>query len=406
MEVHKSINSYSPTEKLSQPAWMDQSLAFLSSAQLELRAGLDWIFELGISTDMPFYQQKNLALINRVSFLSLLLAFPGTFLLILIGFSHPLGILFSGMLCASLVLAFNGANRTQWSKVVFAFSPACLTLIFSLLELASGVPNPTGYILARQGICFSLLLPILVFGWEERQKVVRVGAMSVLLFLAFEVASMRLGAFKQVELSGIQHGIFSLLSLVQYVTIGGCILYVQNYMVKNDLQKRQANQKLNHLAIRDGLTGLFNHAFTEQLITDAINRTKRSGTPLSLLMIDVDSFKQVNDTFGHSMGDQVLKELTQVLKSSTRSTDYLGRWGGDELLLLLTDTSLPGAANLAEKLRSLVEGHIFSNGQPLSISLGACQYQETDSTQSFIDRADACLYRAKRGGRNRLDVCN
>jgi diguanylate cyclase (GGDEF)-like protein len=158
---------------------------------------------------------------------------------------------------------------------------------------------------------------------------------------------------------------------------------------------------MQRLAIRDGLTGLYNHAFMEEMIGDAINRSRRSRNPLSLLMIDVDFFKQVNDTYGHNAGDTVLKELVQVLKSNKRSTDYLGRWGGDELVMLLTDTNLNGAGNLSEKLRQVVASHPFPYCKSLTISLGAGEYVEGDTPLGFVGRADAAMYRAKRGGRNR-----
>jgi diguanylate cyclase (GGDEF)-like protein len=99
-----------------------------------------------------------------------------------------------------------------------------------------------------------------------------------------------------------------------------------------------------------------------------------------------------------------LKGLVGLLNSNIRTTDYLGRWGGDELLLLLTDTDLPGAINLADKLRQLVEQARFPFCQHLTISLGACTYRDGESPTSFIGRADAAMYRAKRGGRNRVEA--
>ena len=158
------------------------------------------------------------------------------------------------------------------------------------------------------------------------------------------------------------------------------------------------------MVIRDGMTGLFNHSFMEEFIGDAINRSKRSGTPLSLLMIDIDFFKQINDTLGHNVGDEVLLHLTKLIEKSKRSTDYLGRWGGDELVLLLTDTNLQGATNVAEKVRNLVDKHIFPHNGHITISLGASTYHNADSLSNFIARADAAMYRAKRAGRNRVEV--
>jgi diguanylate cyclase (GGDEF)-like protein len=118
----------------------------------------------------------------------------------------------------------------------------------------------------------------------------------------------------------------------------------------------------------------------------------------------VDFFKQINDSYGHNSGDEVLSRLAKLLEGSKRSTDYLGRWGGDELLLLLTDTNLQGAAMVAEKLRSLVENHTFPHNRHLTISLGASEYCTQDNVAGFIGRADAAMYRAKRGGRNRVEI--
>ncbi len=404
MELRNSLTRTIPTEELSHQPFVEQAAIFVSSTQLALWAGLGWIFNLGVTPDMPLYQKKNLALINRASFVCLLMAFPGTFILILMGFGHPFSLLVSGMLTGCSILALNGARQVEWSKILFAFAPASLILVFTLLELNAGVPaNPLMFILSRQGLCFGLLLPILIFGFEDRYKVVGVFASCVLLFLFFEVASMRMGAYQGEVLYGVSHGLFSVLSVLQYVGLAACIYAMQSYTLQQERETQQNSQKLHRLAIRDGMTGIFNHTYMEQFIADAINRSKRSHNPLALLMIDVDYFKRINDNFGHNAGDEVLKELVHVLGKSTRSTDYLGRWGGDELVLLLTDTNLPGATNLAEKLRRLVVEHPFPYCKQLTISMGASLYQDGDTFTSLVERADAAMYRAKREGRNRVE---
>ncbi len=404
MELRNTLAHYIPTDELPRPPWMEQAARFISSSQVALWAGFSWIFNLGITADMAFHQKKNLALINQVSFVCLLMAFPGTFLLMLMGFNHPVSLLVSGTLVGCSILALNGTKQVEWSRFLFAFAPLSIILVFTLLELnTGGQGSPLTFILARQGLCFALLLPILIFGFEERQKVAGVFAVCVLVFLVFEAASMRLGAYPEEILAGVSHGLFSVLSVLQYIGLAACIYAMQSYMLQHELEAKQHNEKLRRLAIRDGMTGIFNHTYIEQFIADAINRSRRSKIPLSLLMIDLDYFKRINDSFGHNAGDEVLKELIHVLSTSTRSTDYLGRWGGDELVLLLTDTNLPGAANLAEKLRHLVEEHAFPYCKHLTISVGASIYQEGDTTVSLVGRADAAMYRAKRGGRNRVE---
>ncbi len=404
MELRNSLSHYVPTDELPRQPWLEQATQLLSSSQMALGAGFSWIFNLGITAEMPFHQKKNLALINRVSFMCLLMAFPGTFLLILMGFTHPFSLLVSGMMVGCSILALNGARQVEWSRFLFAFAPLSLILVFTALELNNGVQgNPLTFILARQGLCFALLLPILIFGFEERRKVAWVFAVCVLVLLVFEDASMRMGAYQGEILSGVGHGLFSVLSVLQYVGLAACICAMQSFTLQHELEAKQHSEKLRRLAIRDGMTGIFNHMYMEQFIADAINRSRRSKIPLSLLMIDLDYFKRINDGFGHNAGDEVLKELIHVLSSSTRSTDYLGRWGGDELVLLLTDTNLPGATNLAEKLRLRVEEHAFPYCKNLTISVGASLYQEGDSSVSLVGRADAAMYRAKRGGRNRVE---
>jgi diguanylate cyclase (GGDEF)-like protein len=407
MELKNSFSHYIPTQNLTPLLWMEQVSAKLDSARVVLRTCIGWVFELGITPDMPFYQKKNLALINRVSFISLLLALPGSFLLILIGFGHPFSLLVSGVMTDCLILGLNGAKRVEWSKNLFSYSLPVIILIYTLLELSSGsLDNSLSYLLARQGVCFALLIPILIFGFEDRQKIVGVLGFCVLIFLLFDVGSMRWGAFQEENITGLSHGLFSVLSVLQYTGLAACVLYMQSYTMTHERQAQQSNEKLKSMAVKDGMTGLFNHTFMEQLIGDAINRSKRSNIPLALLMIDVDFFKQINDTFGHNAGNEALISITQVLNGNKRSTDYLGRWGGDEFILLLTDTNISGAANLAEKLRGLVDNHLFPYCKHVTISLGASVYLDGDGLASFIERADAAMYRAKRGGRNRIEIQN
>jgi diguanylate cyclase (GGDEF)-like protein len=403
-ERSKIISNYTATQESAPSPWMEHIASQLSSTQSVLRACLSWVFELGIAPEMSFYQKKNLALINTAAFGSLLMAMPMTFMLILMGFGHPFSLLISSVLWACLILGFNGAQRVEWSKALFAFMPGVLIMVYSLLELSSnGLDQPLNYLLARQGVCFALLLPVIIYGFESRQKVAGVAGVCGLIFLGYDVGSMQLGAFHQQEIMGLSHGLFTVISLLQFAGFSACVLYTQNYTIGHARHTEQANEKLKSLAIRDGLTGLFNHSFMVQMIGDAINRARRSGTPLALLMIDVDFFKQVNDNLGHNAGDEVLVKLTRLLNSNKRSTDYLGRWGGDELLMLLTDTKLSGAYNLAEKLRGLVENEVFPHGKHLTVSLGASEYQDGDTPASLIARADAALYRAKRSGRNKVE---
>jgi len=163
---------------------------------------------------------------------------------------------------------------------------------------------------------------------------------------------------------------------------------------------------LEHEVQRDGLTGLYNRAFFDQAFTEKILQAKRKGAPLSLILFDIDHFKNVNDTYGHQAGDKVLAGVANVLSGRMRPTDITARYGGEEFVLLLPDTDAPGAAVVAERLRRRLADavHDIGNGSELRITASAghatLQPGSTASPASLLASVDAALYAAKRGGRN------
>ncbi len=171
------------------------------------------------------------------------------------------------------------------------------------------------------------------------------------------------------------------------------------------------NQRLTRLANTDDLTGLFNHRHFYQRLEDDFKRADRYSSDLSLILLDLDLFKQVNDTLGHQQGDAVLRELATVLHRTIRETDLLARYGGEEFAVLLPETSLAGAFQQAERLRRQIKAHYFEalQGKPLTISCGvACLPFSTGTfpaprhrQDALIAGADQALYTAKRGGRDR-----
>ncbi|MBA7594547.1 MAG: diguanylate cyclase [Calditrichaeota bacterium] len=171
-------------------------------------------------------------------------------------------------------------------------------------------------------------------------------------------------------------------------------------------EKEQLQKELAHMAMYDALTDILSRrALLEQAEVER-QRTKRYGRDLSLLMIDIDHFKKVNDTYGHLIGDIVLKEVAQTLKKQTRRSDFVGRYGGEEFLIILPETSLNKALVLAEKLRKQVsELTIPVDGQVLkdiTISIGATEYEDDPNIDEFINRSDKWLYAAKQNGRNQV----
>lgn len=164
-------------------------------------------------------------------------------------------------------------------------------------------------------------------------------------------------------------------------------------------------RELQHLSQTDGLTGLFNRQHLDKRLTEEMERARRYGTPLSLIIFDIDYFKKVNDSHGHITGDRMLQTTASVIRETLRNTDIAGRFGGDEFVIILVQTDILIGAQVAERLRSRIEQERVpvSDDQTtgFSISLGICQFDNTFArAEDFIARADAALYEAKRNRRN------
>ncbi|SNR87198.1 sensor domain-containing diguanylate cyclase [Desulfurobacterium atlanticum] len=170
--------------------------------------------------------------------------------------------------------------------------------------------------------------------------------------------------------------------------------------VMRELEEK--NRKIKILAETDSLTGLYNRRKIFERLEEEIARCERYGNPLSVIIFDIDFFKKVNDTYGHLIGDKVLKEIAKILKSNTRKPDIAGRYGGEEFIIILPHTDTEGAIKLAEKIRKLIENHNFGIGRKITISAGVTSYIPRDTVDSLISRADQALYKAKAEGRSRV----
>lgn len=152
----------------------------------------------------------------------------------------------------------------------------------------------------------------------------------------------------------------------------------------------------------DELTQLFNRYAFNTTIEYEVERAKRYNHPLSLIMIDLDHFKNVNDTFGHDIGDSVLKELSLIVTENIRHTDMVARWGGEEFMVLLPETDLNGGKKLAENIRKAVEESNFTTAGKLTASFGVTEF--STSIEDLIHTTDTALYKAKNTGRNKVVV--
>jgi diguanylate cyclase (GGDEF)-like protein/PAS domain S-box-containing protein len=164
------------------------------------------------------------------------------------------------------------------------------------------------------------------------------------------------------------------------------------------------NENLTRMANTDNLTGIYNRHKFEEMYKAEIERVLRYESPLSMIMVDIDYFKRVNDTYGHDVGDYVIKSMVDVVKKMIRNTDIFVRWGGEEFIILCPETDSASAALLAEKLRGSIEKTTLEKVENITCSFGVTSYVKKENENSFIKRLDSALYRAKDEGRNRVVV--
>ena len=179
------------------------------------------------------------------------------------------------------------------------------------------------------------------------------------------------------------------------------------FLVVQDVTELVAHEhQLREMNMRDGLTGVFNRRYLDHRLAVELERFKRYARPLSLLIIDIDFFKRVNDRFGHPCGDSVLKTVAADLSGGVRKADLVARYGGEEFCCVLPETSLAGALIVAEKLRAAAEARQHTwEGQPVpvTVSVGVAEAkEEMAGAAELVGQADASLYEAKRSGRNRV----
>lgn len=178
--------------------------------------------------------------------------------------------------------------------------------------------------------------------------------------------------------------------------------------VQSAIRFKQTQDKLKEMAMKDGLTGLYNHALLIELFEKEIDKQQRNNGSISFAMIDIDDFKKINDTYGHISGDTVLKELSNILMSSVRGGDIVGRYGGEEFSIVFPGIDEQNAFQLCERIRKEVEDFNFEIGIEtvkitISIGINFNELKGIINKREIIQKADEALYRAKHNGRNRIE---
>lgn len=247
--------------------------------------------------------------------------------------------------------------------------------------------------------------------YREHRKIYRVAGIVFCLYIAVQlgrgilIVSGRYGHSLFYNCHGDNILILTCQMLLILLTFS-FILAINNRLIQelNDNIHERENlvHEFKRIASTDTLTGIYNRMKLEPIMTAEVLRSKRYKRPLSILLIDLDLFKLINDTYGHSVGDSVLREVSSVMKENLRDSDQFGRWGGEEFLVVAPETAIDGARAIAEKLRMAVDSHRFIMDIKLTISVGAASLEGDEWEEHMFRRADEAMYKAKNSGRNRV----
>lgn len=204
------------------------------------------------------------------------------------------------------------------------------------------------------------------------------------------------------------------MTLGQFSFLAGMVVGLRrDVREKNQALTRQnselevALQRISDMAIRDELTGVYNRRYLMERIAEEAHRCLRNGSAFCICMVDIDWFKEINDTYGHQSGDEVIRSVARCASGSLRQLDFFGRYGGEEFAMVLTDTPLEGAMVTAERVRARIEQLDFAGIGPdvrVTVSIGVAEHIRRTDSGATLKRADAALYRAKESGRNRCEA--
>lgn len=281
-----------------------------------------------------------------------------------------------------------------------AFAVACVDIVASAV-LGTMFAGEAG------GFLFYIIIPLLLAAlYPKRPWLARWGWIAALAaaYVVFEVLWPAGTAY-----AGWAPSIVHLLHVFNVLVVSGAVIVlavlsaVAVSRAEQDLT--EALRRMEGLALQDDLTGLLNRRAMERVLERETARARRSGQPYCVVMADIDHFKRINDHFGHAFGDEVLRAVAGALRANVRGHDVVGRWGGEEFLIILPETGVEGASSLAERLRAEIEKLATTRqGRQvgLSMTFGLASSAEGRSPQELVEVADGAMYEGKRSGRNRV----
>ena len=177
---------------------------------------------------------------------------------------------------------------------------------------------------------------------------------------------------------------------------------LQRLVDEKTLHLNKALEKLTLLATIDKLTNIYNRQKTQELLEQETVRANRYKNKLSIVMVDIDFFKEINDTAGHNVGDSILSEFASIMSKNTRATDICGRWGGEEFLIISPESCEADAIKISKKIQAAINSHTFETGIKLTASFGVATFETELSPKDLVKKADDALYYSKRHGRNQI----
>ncbi|MBY0408679.1 MAG: GGDEF domain-containing protein [Burkholderiaceae bacterium] len=308
------------------------------------------------------------------------------------------GITLSGLFLMTTAVRFGWCDG--------AHDPA-LTQPQMLWTLTSGAVI-YGLMNEARGLVPGIMTMIFFFGTFSLsvRKILAIGLYTLLAFLTAIGAT----AYLDTTPFGVMDIAYSLMILILLsgsIAINLRIQRIRQRLVDKRHALARALEQNRELASRDEITGLVNRRTMTERMDQEHRRSLRNGRPLLLALLDIDHFKRVNDTYGHATGDQALKVFAQVVSANVRDTDVVARWGGEEFVLMATETPNHHACELLERIRQAVEKAAIAHAGGtlnITVSIGLAEHLPIDTLEHSLDRADKALYRAKSLGRNRLEV--
>jgi len=323
-----------------------------------------------------------------------LLSFVTTFLMILLAITVatnlfildnlPLALIGSGFLSALLYAGYLCKSKGEYEKPAWIVSIVLGTLLFGLILDGKG---------ERGAYSLVLFFPIIIYPLLGLKK-------GNILYFIFGLLVWFTTLYGTQSWT-LQDPYLYLLNISLTLFVGGIVVYHAE-RISNDLVKA-----FHKSSITDPLTGLWNRKMSDDMLDRVTDESIRYKKNYSMILLDIDFFKKVNDKYGHHVGDKILVEFAKIVKENTRKSDMLFRWGGEEFLIILPNTDIEGAASAADKILEKVRSHQYPEiKKGMTVSAGVAENTDNSDKNSFFKRVDKALYQAKYEGRDRYILAN